>query len=168
VNTLTQELLAKPYDILHFNGHGEIVTDANGHEQGQLLLVDGRTGKSQPLSAEKLAVLVTGKNLQLVILSACNSSRGDFAKSYAVIAQGLVDRGVPAVVANQFPVTNSVAATFAAGLYHGLLRTGDIDQAVSDGRLVLSMQPTIGLNASIEWGIPTLYRHVGASKLFEP
>jgi hypothetical protein len=167
VERLTAALFAKPYDIFHFNGHGEVVVDKNGNEEGHLVLVEEKTRKSQRLSASQLAVLVTGRNLQLVILSACNSAAGDFAKSYAVVARGMVDRGVPAVVANQFPVTNSVAATFVHGLYANLLRTGEIDQAVAEGRVYLAVQPRIGKQAPIEWGIPTLYRHVGANRIFE-
>ncbi|HET6372823.1 MAG TPA: CHAT domain-containing protein [Candidatus Polarisedimenticolia bacterium] len=165
---LTKALSAKPYDILHFNGHGAVVRDAENREAGHLILVDPRTGKRDPLSAERLALLVTGSNLQLVILSACSSSSGDFSREYAVVAQALVDRGVPAVVANQFPVTNSVAATFASGLYTKLLQTGDIDEAVANGRLMLAMQPPMGQGAQLEWGIPTLYRHVGAAQIFTP
>jgi hypothetical protein len=168
VEALTKAFLSKPYDIFHFNGHGEILVDANKREIGHIVLVNSQNKKTQRLSSEHLAALLQGKGLQLVVLSACNSSAGDFSKSYAVIAQSLVDCGVPAVVANQFPVSNSIAATFASGLYRNLLLTGDIDRAVADGRLVLAMQPVVGNCAQIEWGIPTLYRHSGASKIFIP
>jgi hypothetical protein len=168
VEALTDALQSKPYDIFHFNGHGEILVDENGRETGHLVLVDSRTQQTQRLSAEKFALLVQGRGLQLVVLSACSTSAGNFAKSYAVVAQSLVDCGVPAVVANQFPVTNSIAATFAYGLYRSLLRTGDIDRAVSEGRIVLDLQKTTDNYAQIEWGIPTLYRHVDASQIFTP
>jgi len=162
--SLASALLQKQYDIFQFSGHGQI--DHNG--RGELLLRDSSTQRTQPLSAERLANKLSGRGIQLVVLSACNTSTGDFTKSFSVIAQTLVENGVPAVVAYQFPVTNSAAATFAKGLYSGLLRTGDIDIAVTDGRQMLWSQPRMGNQASIDWGIPTLYRHIGASKIFQP
>jgi hypothetical protein len=161
IESLTRSIQSKRYDVLHFHGHGST--------SGNLFLVDRRTRQSRPVSAAQLAVLLDGRGVQLVILSSCNSSAGDFSRPYAVVAQSLVESGaVPAVVANQFPVTNSVAATFCSGLYRTLLRTGDIDLAVAEGRVVLFMQNSVGAAASFEWGIPTLYRHVGAQQVFKP
>jgi hypothetical protein len=167
IASLAQALLAKPYDIFHFNGHGDIVIDPNGQATGHLLLLKPGSGATQRFSAEKLSLLMTGRDFQLVVLSTCNSSAGNFAKAYAVIAESLVLRGTPAVVANQFAINNSVAATFAKGLYEALLRTGDIDQAVAEGRLLVAAQDRPPDDPALEWGIPTLYRHVGGAQLFE-
>jgi hypothetical protein len=167
IQAVTQALLKKSYDVFHFNGHGALLPNTSGEKVGHLVFMNFATKKSEPISAERLATLVRGQGLQLVILSSCDSSAGDFTKSYAVVAQSLVSWGVPAVVANQFAVSNNVAATFSSGLYNELLKSGDIDRAVGAGRLVLSMQPQIAGKASLEWGIPTLYRHLGAARIFE-
>ena len=166
IQALAQALLRKRYDILHFNGHGAVVVGADGVQRGHLTFVDAATQRSQQVSAEQLAMLITGRKLQLVILSSCNSSAGDFTRNYAVVAESLVRRGVPAVVANQFALPNDVAATFAIGFYGELVKTGDVDRAVSAGRLMLAVQNRLPERAVIEWGIPTLYRHVGAAGLF--
>ncbi|MCB2380433.1 CHAT domain-containing protein [Hymenobacter sp. BT635] len=163
IEQLNEALISNSYDILHFNGHGSIIMQGVDKGTGILVFRDRVTGESQEVPASKLAMILSGRNLQLVVLSACNSSAGDFSKSYAVVAQALVESGIPAVVANQFAVTNSIAATFSSGLYRGLLATGDIDEAVAEGRQVLALAD----HTTLEWGIPTLYRHVDASKLFE-
>jgi hypothetical protein len=150
------------YDILHFAGHGEVAPDGSGH----LLLRDFKSGKTDPVSSSDLGILLRNKALRLVVLSACNTSAGDFAREFAIVSRTLIQCGVPAVVANQFPVTNSVAATFSGAFYNELLRTGDVDLAVANGRLQLAIQPPKGTAARIEWGIPTLYRHVGAAQVF--
>jgi len=167
IQAVTKAFVEKSYDVFHFNGHGALLPDNGGKIVGHLVFMDAATKKTEPISAEQLATLVTGQGLQLVVLSSCNSSAGDFSESYAVVAQSLVRRGVPAVVANQFAITNNLAATFASGFYNELLKTGDIDRAVGAGRLLLSMQRPIAGKATLEWGIPTLYRHLGAAKIFE-
>ena len=162
--SLFDALDVKDYDILHFAGHGEVGPDGFG----RLLLQDRKTKKIESILAADLGVLLKNKNLRLVFLSACSTSCGDFAKEFAVIAKTLVEYGIPAVVANQFPVTNSIAAAFAGGFYGKLLRTGDVDQATTNGRIALAFAPSMsGGAAHFEWGIPTLYRHIGANKMFQ-
>ena len=67
------------------------------------------------------------------------------------------------------PITNSIAAKFAGAFYRELLRSGDVDQATSNGRLSLYAEPDLPNQAArFEWGIPTLYRHVGAALVWKP
>jgi len=162
--SLFDALDTKPYDVLNFAGHGELASDGTGH----LLLKDFKTQKSDPISASQLGLLLRNKNLRLLMLSACSTSGGDFAKEFAVLAKTVVQSGVPAVVANQFPVTNSIAAKFAGAFYKELLRSGDVDQATTNGRIALAFEPPLpGGAARFEWGIPTVYRHVGAAQIFD-
>jgi hypothetical protein len=103
-----------------------------------------------------------------VVLSVCNTAAGDFSKSYAVVAKTLVESGVPAVVANQFEITNKNAALFAGAFYAELLNSGDIDRAITKGRVELDFGGRLPNNvARIDWGIPTLYRHLGAARTFK-
>jgi hypothetical protein len=161
--SLMDALVERDYDIFHFSGHGRITPEG----RGELVLRDFKTRQTQPLSAERLAAMLSGRSPQLVVLSSCNMGNGDFTKGFAVMARTLVEQGVPAVVANQFPVNNSVAATFASGFYAGLLRTGDLDIAVGDGRQAIASQPAMGTQAAFDWGIPCLYRHIGAAEIFK-
>ena len=155
----------KNYDILHFSGHGEISKDG----VGSLLFENRKTKKKDPISAVQLGNFLKNKNLRLVVLSACNTSAGNFSKEFAVVAKTLVECGIPAVVANQFPITNSIATAFAGGFYSELVKSGDVDRATAEGRIRLNFGPPLADGAArIEWGIPTLYRHLGAAKVFAP
>ena len=85
-----------------------------------------------------------------------------------MVAKSLVESHVSAVVANQFPITNSNAAVFAGSFYRELLRSGDVDLATTSGRVALNFGPDLPREeARIEWGIPTVYRHVGAARVFD-
>ena len=162
-NSLFEALEKRSYDFMHFTGHGEIV---NG--ESRLILMDLKTKKSDPISAVELGVLLRDKGLKLVVLSACDTSSGDFTKQFSVMAKTLVKSGVPVVIANQFPVTNGVAATFSETFYNELLRSGDVDLATSKGRVRLYTGISLkGGDANLEYGIPTLYRHIGAANILD-
>jgi len=162
---LTLALQSEPCDIFHFCGHGE-VRDGVGH----VLLLDRKTNKSIPYSAGKLSAVLRTRGIRLAILSACYTSAGNFNDKFAVTAEALVNSGVPAVVANQFPVPDSIIATFVGPLYAELLKSGDIDRAVNEARILLANDPalSVGNNATLEWGIPTLYRHIAGAQIFKP
>ena len=163
---LAEALQASDYDIFHFSGHGTV--DDKG--AGQLLLMDRSTNKSIPFSAETLSMALRNRGIRLVILSACYTASGSFADKFDVTAIALINSGVPAVVANQFPVPDSTVATFIKPLYDELLKSGDIDRAVNEARYLLAIDPALtqGSSASLEWGIPTLYRHMAGSRILEP
>lgn len=162
---LAEALQASDYDIFHFSGHGMV--DEKG--VGQLLLMDRTGNKSIPYSAEKLSMTLRNRGIRLVILSACSTASGNFSDKFDVTAMALIGSGVPAVVANQFPVPDSTVATFIKPLYDELLKSGDIDRAVNEARFLLASDPALtqGTSASLEWGIPTLYRHIAGSRILE-
>ena len=87
-----------------------------------------------------------------------------FADDPATIDTG---SGIPAVVANQLPVPDATVATFVGALYEELLRSGDIDLAVTEGRIRLAVDLGSSPKAVLEWGIPTLYRHINGAQVLE-
>jgi hypothetical protein len=151
------------FDIFHFSGHGDV--DAN--QEGRIFLL-GQNNNSHPLRASVLAGLLTNTGIRLAILSACMTAAGNAADPFNVVAEALVLSGIPAVVANMLPVPDSSVAAFVGELYAQLLITGDIDIAVSKGRLRLSAELDKPPDATLEWGIPTLYRHIAGAKVFVP
>lgn len=160
---LAQMISQRQFDIFHFSGHGEV---RNG--TGCLILTDRRTNKSSGLKAEELGVILSNRGIRLVVLSACESSAGNFADDFAVTAAALVRCGIPAVVANQLPVPDQTVATFVGALYEKLLECGDIDLAITEGRIRLAIDlATSADDAVLEWGIPTLYRHIAGAKVFQ-
>jgi hypothetical protein len=154
------------FDIFHFFGHGAL--DANG--MGQLVLEDLETGASEFISAEHVAIALAGKGVQLAILSACLSGAGRHSDDFGVVATALIVAGIPAVIANQYPIPYKSISPFVASIYSSLLQFGDIDRAVAEGRAVLSagISSTVhSTEATVEWGIPTLHRLTNARQLFK-
>ncbi len=162
---LTLALQAGPCDIFHFCGHGEV-----RNREGYVLLLDRKTNTSIPYSAKKLSAALRNRGIRLAILSACYTSAGNYNDRFAVTAEALVNSGIPAVVANQFPVPDSTIATFVRPLYTELLKSGDIDRAVNEARILLANDPALsqGDSATLEWGIPTLHRHIAGAQVLKP
>jgi len=160
------ENAADRYEIFQFSGHGDL--DPNSNEGRLLLLNEADSSKSIPLPASLLAGLLNNRGIRLAVLSACMTGAGNSADPFSVMAEALIRSGIPAVVANQLPVPDASVATFVGPLYTNLLTTGDIDVAVSQGRIKLALDLGTSPLASLEWGIPTLFRHIAASQVFLP
>lgn len=159
--SLTRAVADTACDIFHFSGHGKVVKGVSC-----LMLVDPATGESKPMRPDELAAVLRGRDIRLVVLSACETAAGNFEDTFSVIATALVRSGIPAVVANQFPVFDGTIAAFVGALYRELLRSGDIDRAVGAGRIQLyAALDEVG--TKLEWGVPTLYRRLGVAKLFD-
>ena len=161
---LMKAITLEKFDIFHFFGHGDL---NNG--EGHLVLQDIKTGLSDFISARTLASAFAGKEVRLAILSACLTGAGKHTDDFGVIATALIQSGIPAVVANQYPIPYKSISPFVAGIYDSLKLDGDIDHAVAEGRtaLFVCLENTTGGKAVVEWGIPTLYRLADAKQLFE-
>lgn len=167
----TTEELFKAFDnqqfeIFQFSGHGDVDPQT---KVGRILLVNSKLkGQSFPIDAGGLALLLAERGVRLAVLSACQTAAGNSADPFGVVAEALLRAGIPAVVANQLPVPDSSVATFVGPLYAQLLNTGDIDLAVNDGRVKLAIELATAQDATLEWGIPTLYRYIDGSQVFQP
>lgn len=163
LDRFTEAIEQNSYDIFQFSGHGEV--DAQT-KMGRILLLSPADNKSVPLLASDLAVILRGRKIRLAILSACLTSAGNSADPFNVVAEALLKEGIPAVVANQLPVPDKSVAAFVGSLYAKLLETGDIDLAVNEGRMRLWRDLIMQQEARLEWGIPTLYRHITGAQVF--
>jgi hypothetical protein len=159
---LRQAILREKFDIFHFSGHGRVKDG-----KGQLILVDRKSRKSQYVDAEQLSAILSGRGLRLVVLSACLTATGDFQDDFSVIAAALVRSGIPAVVANQMPISNKTISPFVGQMYGTLMTTGDIDLAMTEGRIALYTDLAKDASSGLEWGIPTLYRHHDAAQIYK-
>jgi hypothetical protein len=157
--SLRKALAGQKHDIVHFIGHGV----AEG------IYLRGRGGQDRELmTAEIFIAMLADTKPALIILSACDTANIANIEPLGTIAEGLVAAEVPAVVANQMPITVSAIADFIAGLYRSLLSEGNIDVAVSRGRMELVAALAAANTEAVEWGIPVLYRRAGCSQLFVP
>lgn len=149
-----------PWHVFHFVGHGGY---DERQSEGTLLLQDD-AGQPLHLSASKLAQLLHDHfSLRLVVLNACETGLGDPMSLYSSTAARLVQRGVPAVVAMQYPISDQAGTIFAARFYDMLATGGDVDEALTEARKAVNIQ----LNNSIEWATPMLVTSSQDGQLFK-
>jgi CHAT domain-containing protein len=160
---LRKAVAEEEFDVFHFSGHGQVKAGT-----GQLVLVNRKTQKSEYLDSEQVCAILSKRGLRLVVLSACLTAAGDFKDEFAVIAEALVRSGIPAVVANQMPVSNKTISPFVGEMYSKLIACGDIDLAMTEGRIALYADLAKEASSGLEWGIPTLYRHYEGAQLYRP
>lgn len=155
-----QERLRRgPVHVLHFIGHGFF--DA-GSGTGALVFEDG-AGQPVSVSAGDFKVLLHDQPaLRLVFLNACEGARGGRSDSFAGVAQQLVQQGIPAVVAMQYPVSDQAALTLSREFYRALAAGYPVDAALSEARKAI-----FGLGDTLEWATPVLFSRSEDNRLIE-
>ena len=115
INEIDQRLNEKPYNVLHFIGHG--VFENN---KGFIVLMDEK-GHAELLDEERFANLfLDKKGLGLVILNSCEGAKRSSSQVFAGMAPHLVRRGIPAIIAMQYSIRDSTAKLFADKFYRSL------------------------------------------------
>jgi tetratricopeptide (TPR) repeat protein len=154
---LRRALVRDSFHVLHFMGHGGF-----DEQNGGVLLFTDRTGHSAPVTAGDLGVLLHDHtSMRLAVLNACEGARTDPADPFAGVAETLVRRGIPAVVAMQFEFSDDAAIEFAPALYGALAAGLPVDAAVGEARkAVYTVSP-------LEWATPVLYLRAADGQLFD-
>jgi hypothetical protein len=149
------------WHIFHFIGHGGF--DADSGEGFIALGEDG--GGTYRLTASKLAQLLgPHHSLRLVLLNSCESAQGDDREPFTSTATVLMRRGIPAVLAMQYEISDRAAIEFARAFYETIADGLPVDLAVRDARLAMSLaRPN-----SMEWGTPVLYLRSSSGRIFVP
>src|SRR5713101_2066212 len=149
-----------PWHIFHFIGHGDF--DART-EEGLIALVDN-AGKADYLSATSLGrLLADHRSLRLVILNSCEGARGSTQDVFSSTSAILVRRGIPAVLAMQYEITDRAAIELSRAFYEALADSLPVDMAVSEARKAISL----GVVNTVEWGTPVLYMRSPNGVLFD-
>lgn len=91
--------------------------------------------------------------LALVVLHLCEASRSDYTATFERLAPKLVQAGIPAVLAMQYPVPTTAATSFTQKFYDYLTQGKEIGQAVQAARQ--SMKTDLG--GDRVFGTPVLY-----------
>ncbi|WP_380784851.1 CHAT domain-containing protein [Sphingomonas sp. R86521] len=144
--------------IVHFIGHGR---------PDGLWFLKHRSNAGSVVPTSMLRNVLASDSTRLVVLSACDTANvGTDIAPLIPLAERLVRGGIPAVVANQMPMSLRSVATFCAALYSDLLQEGDVDWAVNNGRIAVGVAYANVNAATVEWGVPVLYRRPGCSQLF--
>jgi tetratricopeptide (TPR) repeat protein len=147
--SLQAAMQAGPWHVFHFVGHAAF--DPRSAE-GMLLLADD-DGQTAPVSASQLAgLLADHRTLRLAVLNACEGARGSEQSRFSSLAAGLVRRGLPAVLAMQYAISDRAAIEFTSSFYAALTAGLPIDAATSEARKAIDL----ALAGSLEWGTPVL------------
>ena len=153
---LTQALEQGDYQVLHYSGHSNV-----SGMGGELYLVSGQTGLTEALSGEDLAGLLVNNGICMVVLNSC---RGAHAASAEIgddtatqsLAESLVRRGIPGVLAMAERIPDSVALTLSRLFYRNLKQGYPVDLSLNRAR-----QGLISAYGShqLYWALPILYLH---------
>jgi len=145
------------WHVLHFIGHG---TFENKAESGTLIFENGQ-GQGAPVDASRFSALLYDRQVRLVVLNACEGARHGLSDAFTGVAQDLIRKGVPAVVAMQFQITDRAALFFAKKFYRVLAEGATIDVSLSSARLALFCSED-----HVEWGAPVLFTRDSDGELF--
>jgi hypothetical protein len=156
---LQQTLRQTEAHVIHFIGHG--LYDSATHE-GRIALTSAN-GQAELIGAQQLGQLLHNETtLRLVVLNLCEGSRTSVDDPFAGVAQRLVQQGVPAVIALQFPMTDAAAITLAEEFYTALADGYGVDAALTEARVAVATRHRGG-----EWGAPKLFLRAADGLLWQ-
>ncbi len=151
---LTQSLEQGNYDILHYAGHS-----GWGTAGGDLYLVNRRTGLTEPLSGEDLAGLLVNNGVRMAVFNSCRGVRAATAEAAGALdnlADALLRRGVPAILAMAERIPDDVALILSRLFYRNLKQGYPIDLSLNRARQ--GLLSSYGSN-QLYWALPILYLH---------
>lgn len=103
------------------------------------------------VSGEMLGRQLNGRDIQVVVLSACRSGLVAGTSAFNSIAGALIKQGIPAVVAMQFSIEGQATEVFAENFYIALLARKPLTEAVAEARAGLEAY------SNESWYRPVLY-----------
>jgi hypothetical protein len=156
---LQRQLRRGEYHIFHFIGHG---TFDEVDQDGALVLED-EDGRGRPVSGHELGTLLHDhRPLRLAFLNACEGARASRTDPFAGTAQGLVQQGIPAVVAMQFEISDVAAITLVREFYTALAEGFPVDTNLAEAR-----KAVFAVGDAVEWSTPVLYMRSPDGYIFE-
>jgi hypothetical protein len=145
--------------VFHFIGHGEFDTS----EQDGVLRFEDEHRRTTPVTGRALGdTLKDSRSLRLVVLNNCEGARAADLDPFTGVAQSLIRKGIPAVVAMQFEVTDQAAREFSRGFYGGIGDGFPVDGALAEGRKFMSR-----VAGGFEFGSPVLYLAAPTGEIFD-
>lgn len=170
VKAIREALEVERYHALHLSCHAA---------PGKLVLEDEH-GAQHLVGAEELwrDALPADRGVQLVVLGGCSTALGanDGEKSLPGLARGLLERGVPAVLAMRASVSDVYATEFGAAFYKWLAIAEEplsLDAFVNARREVEKERKAGTFRGRAEWSTPVLFLRgegdtTAGLRLFDP
>ncbi|MBD2000922.1 CHAT domain-containing protein [Leptolyngbya sp. FACHB-541] len=153
---LTQALEQGQFQVLHYAGHSNL-----GASGGNLYLVNNKTGLTEILTGDDLAGLLVNNGIRMAVFNSCRGAYTAAADPMSDmgernLAEALVGRGIPAVLAMAERIPDDVALTLSRLFYRNLKQGYPIDLSLSRAR-----QGLISAYGShqLYWALPILYLH---------
>jgi CHAT domain-containing protein len=157
---LQRELDQDDWHIFHFIGHGSLDSVTG---EG-VIAFSAEDGGVHRVGASDLALLLAEEqSLRLVVLNSCNTARASATDRFSSTASMLMRRGIPAVVAMQYEISDTAAIGFARGFYDAIAAQQPVDQAVTRARRAIK----ISRRSTLEWATPVLYLRSSTGALFD-
>jgi len=148
----------RQYHIFHYIGHGGLDPQTGK----SLLVMEDDHRQARFVDGPQLGVLLHNHpSLRLAILNACEGAVSNQNDVFTGVAQNLIRQEMPAVIAMQFEITDSVAVILAKAFYESLARNAPVDTALAEARLAV-----FAADDGIEWGTPVLYLRADDGRLF--
>lgn len=138
---LNDRVNAEPWDVVHFIGHGDVVDDTVRVR----LNSEDPENPDQWVDGEVFATFFHRSVPRLVVLNCCYGGSQASLRTFSGLGPYLLRAGVPAVVAMQYEIPDTVAIKFAEKFYGELLAgrdRGRIDLALTAARLSLYQNQT--------------------------
>jgi len=159
---LTQALEHNHFHVLHYAGHSDL-----GEAGGSLYLVNNKTGLTEVMSGDDLAGLLVNNGIRMAVFNSC---RGVYTASSQQategnLAESLVRRGIPAVLAMAERIPDNVALNLSRLFYRNLKQAYPLDLSLSRTR-----QGLISSYGSdkLYWALPILYLHPEFDGFLQP
>jgi AAA-like domain/CHAT domain len=147
------------YHIFHYIGHGGF----DPRTGKSVLVMEDDHRQARFVDGPQLGVLLHNHpSLRLAILNACEGAVANQNDVFTGVAQNLIRQEMPAVIAMQFEITDSVAIILAKAFYESLARNAPVDMALAEARLAV-----FAADNGIEWGTPVLYLRAHDGRLFD-
>ncbi len=137
--------LSEAFDIFHFVGPG-----ADPESEGGLLLVDDDGAAVETTVADMLhAVRNSESRLRLMILTGYLSCPTDQTASFLKVARGMLRRRIPAVLAQQYAMSEDAGLLLDYQIYSTIGKSGGLTGHISDlRRQLLQMdEPVLQMDA---------------------
>jgi len=161
-SALQDRLRGEPVHIFHFIGHGYFEPDPQAEASG--LVFADENGNSDLVSAEQLGTLLRDHpSLALVFLNACEGARNGRDDAFSGTGQRLVQQGIPAVVAMQFPISDQAAILLAHEFYAAVADGYALEAALTEAR-----KAVYGKDNLTEWATPVLFSRLEDNRLIDP
>ncbi len=157
---LQRRLRQSACNIFHFIGHGGFDQKT---QAGGLIFEDERSGSQHVDSMYLGTLLHDHRSLRMAVLNACGGTYGLRSDPFSGMAEGLVQQGIPAVIAMQFEISDEAAIVFSKGLYQAIADGYPVDAALAESRKAIFTSA----DETLEWGTPVLFMRAPDGRIFD-